>query len=324
MSKSLHKSFSFQYFLSICIIIFPFTKPTMHKNKFIKSIKTIFAHSSLFIVLALLIASCNTLQKQVKPGWSKKELAPGVQLSNKYFSSLFNAPQNINIIDLDLRDTTFKMVIAHNDSLLETVSDFGKGGNAIAAVNGNFFNTKIGGSVCYLKIDESVINRTHEELNGTLYLPWLDTAAMAMNGNNIKIVTRPANGWAQNEYDFPTIISAGPLLLWNKKIIQQQAHRFNTARHCRTGIGLTKDHHLLIITVDGQTKEAAGFTNTEFAKLFKALKCISAINFDGGGSTTMWVNGELDNGVISHPTDNKKYDHLGERKVANAFLIMRR
>ncbi|MEO7044201.1 MAG: phosphodiester glycosidase family protein, partial [Ferruginibacter sp.] len=64
--------------------------------------------------------------------------------------------------------------------------------------------------------------------------------------------------------------------------------------------------------------------NTEFAKLFKALKCVSAINFDGGGSTTMWVNGEPDNGIISHPTDNKKYDHLGERKVANAILIMRR
>lgn len=296
----------------------------MNKNKIAASIKSASAQVFLFILAALLIAGCSTLQKQLRPGWTTKQLMPGVKLSHQYFSSLFNAPQNINIIDLDLRDTTFKIVIAHNDSLLETVSDFGNASNAIAAVNGNFFNTHIGGSVCYLKIDDSVINRTHEELNGTLYLPWLDTAAIAMNGNNIKIVSRPANGWSQNQYDFPTIISAGPLLLWNKKIIQQQAHRFNNARHCRTGIGLTKDHHLIIIAVDGQTKEAAGFTNTEFAKLFKALKCVSALNFDGGGSTTMWVNGEPDNGVISHPTDNKKYDHLGERKVANAILIMRR
>jgi hypothetical protein len=38
----------------------------------------------------------------------------------------------------------------------------------------------------------------------------------------------------------------------------------------------------------------------------------------------MWVSGEPENRVVSHPTDNKKYDHLGERKVANAILIMRK
>ncbi|MBS1923683.1 MAG: phosphodiester glycosidase family protein [Bacteroidetes bacterium] len=296
----------------------------MTKNKLSCTSNCVFIRSSIFVVIVLFIFGCNTLQKQVRQGWAKKELAPGVILSNKYFTSLFNAPQNINIITVNLHDSSFKINIAYNDSLLETVSSFGKKNNAIAGVNGNFFNTHIGGSVCYLKIDDSVINRTHQELNGTLYLPWLDTAALAMKGNQVKIITRPAEGWLQNQYDFPTIISAGPLLLWNKKIIQQQAHRFNTARHCRTGIGLTKDHRLLIIAVDGQTKEAAGFTNTEFAKLFKTLKCVNAINLDGGGSTTMWVNGEPDSGVISHPTDNKKYDHFGERKVANAILILKR
>jgi exopolysaccharide biosynthesis protein len=294
----------------------------MNKNKIVAPVKSVFAQACLLILMASFIAGCSTLQKQLRPGWTTKQLAPGVKLSHRYFSSLFNAPQNINIIRLDLRDTTFKISIAYNDSLLEMVSDFGKAHNAIAAVNGNFFNTHIGGSVCFLKINGQIINRTHEELNGTLYLPWLDTAALAINSNNVRIITRPATGWAQNHDDFSTIISAGPLLLWNKKIVQQQAHRFNITRYCRTGIGLTKNHHLLIITVDGQAKESAGVTTPEFAKLFKALKCVSAINLDGGGSTTMWVKGEPENGVISHPTDNKKYDHLGERKVANAILIM--
>ena len=81
---------------------------------------------------------------------------------------------------------------------------------------------------------------------------------------------------------------------------------------------------MINITLDGNAKESAGVTIPEFANLFKALKCVSAMNFDGGGSTTMWVSGEPENGVVSHPTDNKKYDHLGERKVANAILIMRR
>lgn len=279
----------------------------------------------LFIVMSLLIAGCITLKKQVKSGWTTKEIAPGVCSLHQYFSSLFHAPENINLISLNLHDTTFAIRIAYNDSLLETVSDFGKAGNAIAAVNGNFFNTHSGGSVCFLKIDGRVINRTHDELDGTLYLPWLDTAAMAISGSHIAIITRPAGtGWAQNLYDFPTIISAGPLLVWNKKIVRQRAHRFNDTRYSRTGIGITKDHHLLIIAVDGNAKESAGVTTSELAKLFKALKCKSAINFDGGGSTTMWEKGGQGNGVVSHPTDNKKYDHFGERKVANAILIIRR
>jgi exopolysaccharide biosynthesis protein len=42
---------------------------------------------------------------------------------------------------------------------------------------------------------------------------------------------------------------------------------------------------------------------------------------DGGGSTTMWVKNQPDNGVVNYPSDNKKWDHYGERKVANVILV---
>lgn len=297
----------------------------MYKNKLQTLVKPSFRHACLLIVIAACIAGCSTLKKQVRSGWTTKEIAPGIKLSHQYFTSLFHAPENINILDIDLHDTTMKIKIAYNDSLLETVSDFGKAGNAIAAVNGNFFNTHIGGSVCFMKIDGRIINRTHDELNGTLYLPWLDTAALVISGNKVAIIIKPTDtSWTMVHDTFPTIIAAGPLLVWKNKTVSMQAHRFNDKRYSRTGIGITKSNHLLIVAVDGNAKESSGFSNPEFAKFFKALKCVSALNFDGGGSTTMWVNGAPENGVISHPTDNKKYDNFGERKVANAILIMRR
>jgi exopolysaccharide biosynthesis protein len=297
----------------------------MYKKKLPGLIKPAFSRACLFVFMALLMAGCSTVQKQVRSGWTTKEISPGVQLSHRYFSSLFHAPENINLISVDLRDTTLKIAIAYNDSTLETVSQFGESGNAIAAVNGNFFNTHIGGSVCFLKVDGRVVNRTHDELNGTLYLPWLDTAALVISRSHVEMIIKPAGTrWGQHLYKFPDIISAGPLLVWNNRIVPQQAHKFNDTRYSRTGIGLTKDHHLLLVAVDGNARESAGVTIAEFAKLFKTLKCVSALNFDGGGSTTMWVSGEPENGVVSHPTDNKKYDHFGERKIANAILIMRR
>jgi exopolysaccharide biosynthesis protein len=302
-----------------------FTIAKMYKKKFTGLIKYPILRVYLFLAMAIAIAGCSTLQKEIRSGWTTKEISPGVHLSHRYFPSLFHAPENINVINLDLADTTLKIRVAYNDSVLEQVSQFAKAGNTIAAVNGNFFNTHIGGSVCFLKVDGRIVNRTHDELNGTLFLPSLDTAALAINGRDVEIIIKPlAMRWEQKHYDFPTIISAGPLLVWNSRMVQQRKQKFNETRHCRTGIGITKDHHLVIVAVDGNAKESAGVTIPEFEQLFKALKCVSALNFDGGGSTTMWVTGEPENGVVNYPTDNKKYDHYGERKVANAILIMRR
>ncbi|MGN6541172.1 MAG: phosphodiester glycosidase family protein [Ginsengibacter sp.] len=123
------------------------------------------------------------------------------------------------------------------------------------------------------------MNRTHDESNGTLYLRWLDTAALAVGEKRVGIIIQPAGTrWAQNHFDFPDIISAGPLLVWNSRIVRQRAHTWNETRYSRTDIGLTKDHHLLLLAVDGNAKESAGVTIPEFAALFKALKSVSALN----------------------------------------------
>lgn len=278
----------------------------------------------VFICFLFFISGCSTLQKQLNSNWTKEEISSGVHLSYQHFPALFNAPEYINVLDIDLSDTSLKLKIAHSDSVLIQTSVFGKANNAIAGINGNFFNTHIGGSVCFLKINNHIINRTAYNLNGTLFLPWLDTAALAITSKKISIIIKPAtSGWKQPLDEYPTIIAGGPLLIYHKKIVPQQVHRFNDTRYSRTGVGFTKDHHLLFVTVDGNTKESSGVTIAEFAKIFKALRCTSALNFDGGGSTTMWINGAPDNGVISHPTDNKTFDHKGERKVADAILLMR-
>jgi exopolysaccharide biosynthesis protein len=45
------------------------------------------------------------------------------------------------------------------------------------------------------------------------------------------------------------------------------------------------------------------------------------MNLDGGGSTTMYIKKQSDNGVVNYPSDNKQFDHYGERKVANIIYI---
>lgn len=56
----------------------------------------------------------------------------------------------------------------------------------------------------------------------------------------------------------------------------------------RTAVGTTKDGKtLLVVTVDGRQSTSIGMTQAELALYMKELGCANAINYDGGGSTTM-------------------------------------
>ena len=56
----------------------------------------------------------------------------------------------------------------------------------------------------------------------------------------------------------------------------------------------------------------------EFQQIGSWLGAVDMVNMDGGGSSTMYV---VNRGVVNYPSDNKTFDHNGERPVANAIII---
>ena len=84
-------------------------------------------------------------------------------------------------------------------------------------------------------------------------------------------------------------------------------------RNPRTGIGLDAFGRVLLVTVDGRQAGSVGMTLQEFADLFRYLGATSALNLDGGGSTTMWVRGQGIVNKVSDPT---------ERPVGSAILVV--
>ena len=85
-------------------------------------------------------------------------------------------------------------------------------------------------------------------------------------------------------------------------------------RHPRTAIAVTSDRKVLLVTVDGrQPGYSVGMTLVELTDLFSRLGAREAINVDGGGSTTMVVNGRF----VNRPSDA-----TGERPVANALGVV--
>ena len=90
--------------------------------------------------------------------------------------------------------------------------------------------------------------------------------------------------------------------------------RFSSTRHPRTAVGFSADSSkLFLLTVDGRRESDSGMTLVELAQLMLDLGVYEGMNFDGGGSTTMVVNGQ----VVNSPSDK-----TGERAVGSALLVL--
>ena len=94
------------------------------------------------------------------------------------------------------------------------------------------------------------------------------------------------------------IISGGPYLVKNGEVfVDMTAQKLGSVggRNPRTAIGYTKDNTLIMLTADGREGASIGLTLMELANLMKDLGCVNAMNLDGGGSTVMYVNGQVVN-----------------------------
>jgi hypothetical protein len=84
-------------------------------------------------------------------------------------------------------------------------------------------------------------------------------------------------------------------------------------RNPRTIAGVDARGRILLATIDGRAVDDLGLSIAESAAVADALGMVNAVNLDGGGSTTMVVDGT----VINHPSDA-----TGERPVGDAILVL--
>ena len=113
------------------------------------------------------------------------------------------------------------------------------------------------------------------------------------------------------------ITNGVPQLIKNGKIDitweQEKASKsFVETRHPRTAVAKLKDGKFLMLTADGRSDASAGLDLYDLAKYMLELGAVDAMNLDGGGSTTMFLDGK----VVNKPSDKE-----GERKIGDAILV---
>lgn len=229
--------------------------------------------------------------------------------------SLFKSEQNIEAIHIS-KGYHFDLT-GESDTLLGT-SVFAWNNQAIAAINGGFFDTRQGGSVTYMRDEGRVVANTRQRLIDQKNEILEGMILIDRKGRlHIRSTDHLARLRARKRY--PDILVTGPLLFLGGKEQPLTDRPFTNDRHPRSCLCKTRKGDVLFIAVDGRHDEARGLSLTELTKLARRLDCKDAINLDGGGSTSLFLRTA---GVINHPSDNQTFDHRGERPCANVILVL--
>lgn len=115
-------------------------------------------------------------------------------------------------------------------------------------------------------------------------------------------------------------LAAGPALLWNGsiRITSDEEVFFDSSIpqiHPRTAAGYTGDGKLVLLVVDGRQPASRGVDLMELATIMQDLGCVEAVNLDGGGSSSLVVNGVL----VNRPAGGEY-----QREVMSALAVFYR
>lgn len=246
-----------------------------------------------------------------------------------------NPPLHVHVITVDLTAPgVFVVVRAAGDdpdgagpweTTLATVRAVAQREDLDVAINGDFFASKdkkeiLGRQVAYFDgnwaqpIGATISNG--QRLSNGINNAW--PALCILPNNKVQIVSRPADipKEAREVVGGSTILVAG-------------GKPFGAAKDLapRTAAGVDREgKRLILVVVDGRRKEySVGLTILDLAKEMVRLGAWSAINLDGGGSSTMLLRdpqtGKLQ--LMNRPSDGNDFAFplSVERPVANVLGV---
>ncbi len=255
------------------------------------------------------------------------------------YDQTLQSNQSINVVDIDLRKAPvrFRFGWFNAPGQRNTIGFVADTMGAVAAINSGYFeNLKDGGHVSF--------HKSNGKPDQTITVPpghvrhWKHQGAFVQTGEKSFRIIKGDKA-AYESLPEANAVSSAPVLILNgepegkffvknKNLDTTGVERENPERHqggkgARVAYALTSDNHLLWIAVDGRAKEAAGINAEQLTDFIsRYYPATDAINMDGGGSVTLWLRGKTPTGVVNYPSDDRKFDHLGQRKVGMGLFLV--
>ena len=219
---------------------------------------------------------------------------------------------DVYIADVKVSSAAYLKTALANDTfgrnVTQKTSGIASAHNAILAVNGDYYGANSQGYV----IKNGVIYRDTAR-RSTAYddlVIYRDGSFGIINESEVTAQELLDNGVVN-------LFAFGPALIQNGRIAISQNDEVGRAmaNNPRTAIGIIDELHYVFVVSDGRTNESQGLSLYELAQVLQQYGCQTAYNLDGGGSSTMYFNGQ----VVNHPTTNG--NRISERSVSDIVYI---
>ena len=215
------------------------------------------------------------------------------------------------VADIELDDPTDLRAAFADDAfgtnITEDTSDIAASVDAVLAINGDYYGFRESGIVIRNGVayrDDGVRSGLALYVDGTMdvYDETVTTAAELL----------AADVW--NTWSFgPALLNEGEVVegIDTVEVDRYIGKRSMQGSQPRTAVGMIEPGHYVFVVVDGRAEGySRGMTLPELADVLQRLGCTVAYNLDGGGSATMYFNGELVNNPVGRGTERGTSDIL--------------
>lgn len=262
--------------------------------------RRLLAAISLFTCLMLVVSACGLRNVDIQlsqPEPEERRLFQGVT----YQRIVRQEPRLmvIHVVTIDLKADGIKSLVTAGNTdearplSAQTTSNFLKENGLQIAINGDGFTPwSDNGPLGYSPHSgESVTPWGFAASRGKVYAQDTDEQPTLYIYQNNKASMNALTGKVYNA------ISGFELLVWNGNIVDGLD---DSDVDPRTAVGLNRaGNKLIIVVVDGrQAGYSDGATAAELAQILKEQKAFSAMNMDGGGSSTLVIEGENGEPVV--------------------------
>ena len=195
---------------------------------------------------------------------------------------------------------------SYGRNIKEKTSEMAKNHNAILAVNGDYYGAREKGYV----LRNGVLHREIGSADREDLVIWSDGALEVVKEKNTSARELLGSGARQ-------VLSFGPALVLDGAVCVDEDTEVGQATYSnpRTAIAQVDELHYLLVVSDGRTDRSEGLSLYQLAGFLQSLGAKTAYNLDGGGSSTMWFNGQTINEPVNHGSE------IGERSVSDIVYI---
>lgn len=213
------------------------------------------------------------------------------------------------VLEIDLNNPDLSIMATYKDAEVTTdwerttvrsqarAAELKYGVNVVGAINGGFYSTETGEPSGLLIMNGKLGHAS----NGSPYFAILNDGTAVLREGNVSTA------------DVKEAVAGKSWLVKNGKNVAP-ANKLNP----RTAVGIKEDGTVVFFVVDGrQDPDSVGMDYPEVAACMLALGCVTALELDGGGSSTMLAKREASDLNCSN---SPSYGY--ERTVATSLLVV--